>query len=139
MRNGQHESKSPIIVGGTNYYIESLLWNILINNPTEPVPHMKTNGDSTEQNSPITSNDTNSTSSEHFENCLFITESEMLTMSSELLYNHLRKIDPVTAQRIHSNNKRKIMRYLVYSHPSIMIVKFTMESGLFGHEIENKK
>lgn len=25
-----HRNKLPIIVGGTNYYIESILWNVLI-------------------------------------------------------------------------------------------------------------
>uniref|UniRef100_A0A1B0G584 Uncharacterized protein n=1 Tax=Glossina morsitans morsitans TaxID=37546 RepID=A0A1B0G584_GLOMM len=70
---------------------------------------MKINSDSSEENSAMSDNNANTTTSENSENWLFITESEMLTMSSELLYNHLRKIDPVTAQRIHPNNKRKIM------------------------------
>ncbi|XP_061389920.1 tRNA dimethylallyltransferase [Musca vetustissima] len=38
----------------------------------------------------------------------------MLTMPSELLHNHLRTIDPETANRIHPNNKRKIMRAIDY-------------------------
>uniref|UniRef100_A0A1A9ZZD1 Uncharacterized protein n=1 Tax=Glossina pallidipes TaxID=7398 RepID=A0A1A9ZZD1_GLOPL len=110
INNLLNEGKSPIIVGGTNYYIEALLWDILISNPTDGVPHMKINSDSSsEENSAMSDNNANSTTSENSENWLFITESEMLTMSSELLYNHLRKIDPVTAQRIHPNNKRKIM------------------------------
>ncbi|KAI9588899.1 hypothetical protein GQX74_007068 [Glossina fuscipes] len=104
------KSKSPIIVGGTNYYIEALLWDILISNPTDGGPHMKINSDSSEENAAMSDNNANTTTSENSENWLFITESEMLTMSSELLYNHLKKIDPVTAQRIHPNNKRKIMR-----------------------------
>ena len=34
----------------------------------------------------------------------------MLNMESEKLYEHLKVIDPLSANKIHPNNKRKIMR-----------------------------
>ncbi|KAL9878645.1 tRNA dimethylallyltransferase [Glossina fuscipes] len=124
INNLLNEGKSPIIVGGTNYYIEALLWDILISNPTDGGPHMKINSDSSEENAAMSDNNANTTTSENSENWLFITESEMLTMSSELLYNHLKKIDPVTAQRIHPNNKRKIMRAIQYYQDSGQTLSF---------------
>ncbi|EDV90672.1 tRNA dimethylallyltransferase [Drosophila grimshawi] len=71
------KSKPPIVVGGTNYYIESLLWDILVNTKDEQ-----------------TADDTNSTHE----------------LSTAELHQHLTKIDPSSANRIHPNNRRKIQR-----------------------------
>lgn len=77
------KSKPPIVVGGTNYYIESLLWDILV--PTND-----------EQ---IASND------EHH-----LTTERMAAMSTTELHKHLQSIDVRSANRIHPNNRRKIER-----------------------------
>lgn len=77
------KSKLPIIVGGTNYYIESLLWRILVANPNEQ-SNVKPG---------ILPND------EHL-------------LSSEELHKKLKLLDPNMARRLHPNNKRKILRSL---------------------------
>lgn len=76
-------SKPPIVVGGTNYYIESLLWDILVNTKDEQ----------------ITSDD------EHQ-----LTAERMAAMSTSELHKHLGSIDASSANRIHPNNRRKIER-----------------------------
>ncbi|VEN41559.1 unnamed protein product [Callosobruchus maculatus] len=74
-------NKLPIVVGGTNYYIEALLWKILVDNDefvTTPgiLPH-----------------------NEH-------------ELPSEELHQKLKELDPKMANRLHPNNKRKILRAL---------------------------
>ncbi|KAM7349301.1 tRNA dimethylallyltransferase [Cochliomyia hominivorax] len=114
------QSKCPIVVGGTNYYIESLLWDILVS-PTncdgiDDVPKTPTPSESANVKNFIDTSCSNivATMSGNVENTSFIPVEEMLIMSSELLHNHLRNIDPETANRIHPNNKRKIMRAIEY-------------------------
>ncbi|XP_019864819.2 tRNA dimethylallyltransferase [Aethina tumida] len=78
-----NRNKIPIVVGGTNYYIESLLWKILIDTP-----------DKTVSNQPgILPNN------EH-------------ELPSEELHKKLQCLDPAMAKRLHPNNKRKILRSL---------------------------
>ncbi|XP_055390102.1 tRNA dimethylallyltransferase isoform X2 [Condylostylus longicornis] len=77
------QSKCPIIVGGTNYYIESILWDILVNASEDSYIE-----------STVESNE------------------KWLTTTSEELHEELKKVDPKYAQMIHPNNKRKIVRAL---------------------------
>lgn len=70
----------PIVVGGTNYYIESILWKILIENEHRPV----------EEIGVLPNN-------EH-------------ELPSETLHKRLNDVDPDMARRLHPNNKRKILR-----------------------------
>ncbi|XP_017489167.1 PREDICTED: tRNA dimethylallyltransferase, mitochondrial-like [Rhagoletis zephyria] len=102
------QSKCPIVVGGTNYYIESLLWDILVS------PKDASELDSIDYKSAASTAATTEAEdvnvSENAKDPLFMPVAEMNAMSSELLHNHLRKIDPDSANRIHPNNKRKIMR-----------------------------
>ncbi|XP_073831243.1 tRNA dimethylallyltransferase [Musca autumnalis] len=121
------QSKCPIVVGGTNYYIESLLWDILVsptsdeNVPSQSPPRNETAATAA-INSPLKDIESPTTDavgvaameSGNLENRSFIASADMQTMSSELLHNHLRTIDPETANRIHPNNKRKIMRAIDY-------------------------
>ncbi|XP_018333826.1 tRNA dimethylallyltransferase [Agrilus planipennis] len=74
----------PVIVGGTNYYIEALLWNILIENSRESEVHYIP-GEGL---------------------------SDKLPKSSQELHKELEDIDPEMAKRVHPNNKRKIVRSL---------------------------
>lgn len=71
----------PIIVGGTNYYIESLLWKILIENPD----------------------------SEKIQSSSVFDYNEHTLPSCEL-HKKLQLLDPEMAKRLHPNNKRKILR-----------------------------
>ncbi|KAG5888368.1 hypothetical protein JTB14_033505 [Gonioctena quinquepunctata] len=75
--------KLPVVVGGTNYYIESLLWKILIDdgsNTFTKIPGILPNN-------------------EH-------------ELPSEELHKKLKALDPSMAKRLHPNNKRKILRSL---------------------------
>lgn len=36
----------------------------------------------------------------------------MEAMTSEMLHEHLKNIDPISANRIHPRNRRKIIRYV---------------------------
>lgn len=76
------KSKPPIVVGGTNYYIESLLWDILVDTKEEQVSA----------------------------NSLQLSADVMAAMSTAELHQHLGKFDVVSANRIHPNNRRKIQR-----------------------------
>ncbi|XP_019615351.1 PREDICTED: tRNA dimethylallyltransferase, mitochondrial-like isoform X1 [Branchiostoma belcheri] len=75
----------PIIVGGTNYYIESLLWKVLISPPEDQ-----------EETS-----------------LLFDREDaadEMMTDAD--LHSQLAAVDPAMAARLHPNDRRKVARSL---------------------------
>ncbi|XP_016960875.1 tRNA dimethylallyltransferase [Drosophila biarmipes] len=74
----------PIVVGGTNYYIESLLWDVLVD----------TEDKKADCNPPR----------DH------LNDSDMNAMSTQDLHRHLAKIDAGSANRIHPNNRRKIIR-----------------------------
>ncbi|XP_078047163.1 tRNA dimethylallyltransferase [Augochlora pura] len=93
------KKKLPIVVGGTNYYIEALLWKILITN-SEPVP--------------------NSSNSLCMENAYNDGDKKKLKIdtdwnskeSNENLFKKLMEVDPEMAKRLHPNNRRKILRSL---------------------------
>ncbi|KAM5247686.1 tRNA dimethylallyltransferase [Ctenodactylus gundi] len=76
--------KIPIVVGGTNYYIESLLWKVLVNTKpqemgTEKVVDWKV---------------------------------ELEKEDGLVLYNRLRQVDPEMAAKLHPHDKRKVARSL---------------------------
>jgi tRNA dimethylallyltransferase len=74
----------PIIVGGTNYYIESIIWKILIDNKQNLC-------DSDEDSSPL--------------------KIQRIGKDSiKDLYQKLIEIDPEMAERLHPNDSRKIIR-----------------------------
>lgn len=77
--------KLPVIVGGTNYYIESLLWKVLL--------------DTGQQEKPGTDKDRH-----------LISELEKLEGAE--LHRRLTEVDPHMAAMLHPNDKRKIVRSL---------------------------
>ena len=79
----------PVICGGTNYYIESLLWDVLV----------ETKGD-TSTMEPITKKFKKDDVSEEAE------------LDSKELYEKLKQIDPDRANELHPNDRRKIVRSL---------------------------
>ncbi|XP_060520007.1 tRNA dimethylallyltransferase [Cylas formicarius] len=78
-----NENKLPVVVGGTNYYIEALLWKILVESE---------NAKKHDQPGVLPNNDHE--------------------MPSEELHKKLKSLDPSMAKRLHPNNKRKIIRAL---------------------------
>lgn len=79
----------PIVVGGTNYYIESLLWKVLVDDPGS-----KPGDKPLEDLDPIPKKPR--------------IEEEVLT--NEQLYKKLQELDPDMARKLHPNNRRKILR-----------------------------
>jgi tRNA dimethylallyltransferase len=93
-------SKIPIVVGGTNYYIESILWHNLV---SPGIGKRKIDALVCEDLSGMTAE-----VKELIESSSIINKME--EMDSTKLYEYLQQIDPTMANRLHPNNKRKIMR-----------------------------
>ncbi|KAM8977372.1 tRNA dimethylallyltransferase [Pelodytes ibericus] len=81
-------NKIPIVVGGTNYYIESLLWKVLV--------------------SPTGMNTTNDMA----ENTAAKRKEELEQLDSHELHAKLRDVDPEMAAKLHPHDKRKVARSL---------------------------
>ena len=79
--------KMPVICGGTNYYIESLLWDVLVES--------KTDSGTVE---PVNMEEKVDESNEGLDN--------------KELYEKLKEIDPERANELHPNERRKILRSL---------------------------
>ncbi|KAG2218220.1 hypothetical protein INT45_000762 [Circinella minor] len=106
----------PVIVGGTNYYIQSLLWhNMLIKKEQEI------------QRSPSPSPE-NDLSTKLFNNY----EEELDNLETKELYNRLEKVDPIMANRWHPSDRRKILRslqiYYQTGRPQSEIIKEQQEN-----------
>ena len=78
--------KIPLIVGGTGFYIQALLYDI-----------------------DFTEND----GDDSFRKELEQTAEEM---GSEMLHRQLREVDPASAEQIHPHNKKRIIRALEFYH-----------------------
>ncbi|XP_075801553.1 tRNA dimethylallyltransferase isoform X2 [Microtus pennsylvanicus] len=76
--------KIPIVVGGTNYYIESLLWKVLVNTKR---PEMGT-GKAADR------------------------KVELENEDSHELHKRLSQVDPEMAAKLHPHDKRKVARSL---------------------------
>lgn len=90
-------NKLPIIVGGTTYYIESLLWKVLIG---------------TESDENIEKTNSFNSLSQSEKDLLNEPIDDIQDDECEDLHKLLTKVDPVTAQRLHPKNIRKIRRAL---------------------------
>ena len=77
----------PVICGGTNYYIESLLWNVLADSSPS-------DSSTIEPIDKISKDDTND------------------NITTKDLYEKLKDIDPERAEHLHPNERRKILRSL---------------------------
>lgn len=76
----------PVICGGTNYYIESLLWQVLVE----------------------TSSNTTESACKRFKTTGIDDES----MTNAELYNRLKEQDPERASQLHPQERRKVVRSL---------------------------
>lgn len=74
----------PILVGGTGFYIQSIIYDIDFNNEDDNSSIRKT------------------------------LEEEYDTYGADFMYEKLKKIDSVSAQTIHKNNKKRIIRAIEY-------------------------
>lgn len=90
----------PIIVGGTTYYIETLLWKVLISS-----------NERSDSNESTTLGDTYDSMSVE-EIMMKLKINNFNHDDPTALHDILAKVDPVTAQSLHPNNVRKIRRAL---------------------------
>ncbi|KAM9385589.1 tRNA dimethylallyltransferase isoform 2-T3 [Pholidichthys leucotaenia] len=81
-------NKLPVIVGGTNYYIESLLWKVLLDTGEKEEPGDGTDGAPARKE-------------------------EMEKLGGAELHKQLAEVDPKMAAMLHPNDKRKIARSLL--------------------------
>lgn len=77
---------TPVVVGGTHYYVEALLWRNVLSLESESSPLQQ----------------------EHEQQ----EEDELADKSNEEVHAMLRAVDPATADRLHPNNRRKVVRAL---------------------------
>ncbi|XP_040507785.1 tRNA dimethylallyltransferase isoform X1 [Gallus gallus] len=77
--------KIPIVVGGTNYYIESLLWKVLVNTKEKST---MVSGTFTDR------------------------KVELEQLDAVDLHRRLSQVDPEMAAKLHPNDKRKVARSL---------------------------
>ncbi|XP_012578164.1 PREDICTED: tRNA dimethylallyltransferase, mitochondrial isoform X2 [Condylura cristata] len=77
-------NKIPIVVGGTNYYIESLLWKVLVNTKPQEMGAEK----------------------------VIDRKAELEKEDGPALHNRLRQVDPEMAAKLHPHDKRKVARSL---------------------------
>ncbi|KAI5091789.1 tRNA dimethylallyltransferase, mitochondrial [Silurus meridionalis] len=89
-----HRKKLPIIVGGTNYYIESILWKVLV--------------------------DSGDNGTERVQSDSSIPKAELEKLGGPELYKRLMDVDPDMAAILHPNDTRKIARSLqVYQETGV--------------------
>lgn len=107
----------PIIVGGTNYYIESILWDTLVGSvenfgdQLDIIPQKENQDeDNHTKLSSIPLSDSITTLEDlwNYE----INYKNLSLVSSQLLHALLEKLDPISAKTLHPHNKRKIVRCL---------------------------
>ncbi|KAJ1718588.1 tRNA dimethylallyltransferase, mitochondrial, partial [Coemansia erecta] len=85
-------NRIPILVGGTNYYIQSVMFrNSLVRDPGSP------------QDESVAPNERTF-------------EQERIEKSNVELWEELRQVDPVMAENWHPNNRRKVLRSLEVLH-----------------------
>ena len=92
----------PIVVGGTGFYIQALLYDIDFDSK-EPL-------DGTSDNE---YNDLNESDHSYRESLEAISQEEG---GPERLYEELKSVDPESAESIHMNNVRKVIRALEFYH-----------------------
>ncbi|CAI9105560.1 OLC1v1004505C1 [Oldenlandia corymbosa var. corymbosa] len=99
----------PVIVGGTNYYIQALVSPFLINDSVDDM----------EENCPLDPAETGDVML------------EVVAENSALTYEFLKELDPVAANRIHPNDQRKISQYLtLYTRFGVLPSKLLQEKAM---------
>ncbi|KAK2578470.1 hypothetical protein KPH14_011639 [Odynerus spinipes] len=118
MDNLLSKKKMPVIVGGTNYYIESLLWKILVSNPKaksqEELEKTRKilDGDGDGGGDDETSERSETEDDESSPSKKMKIDGRTSEETNEVLHRRLAEIDPEMAQRLHPNNRRKVIRSL---------------------------
>ncbi|XP_064487220.1 tRNA dimethylallyltransferase-like [Ornithodoros turicata] len=118
IKNLTNQGKLPVIVGGTNYYIESLLWSVLVNPEALPQDQLASQRNEISVskiiNSFLTHNDCiNQADEASLKSFLSRAgQNKSSELSTEDLYECLKLVDPLRAGKIHPKDRRKIERSL---------------------------
>lgn len=106
--NIRAEGCIPIIVGGTGFYIQSVLYDIDFDNETKNITAETQFNKSNDANSEMNSIDiTNIT----YRNIL---EDEASKYGADYLFEKLRVVDPKSCELIHKNNIKRVIRALEF-------------------------
>ncbi|XP_025990811.2 tRNA dimethylallyltransferase isoform X2 [Solenopsis invicta] len=119
--------KLPVVVGGTNYYIESLLWQILITDPKEPPVQVDSSATNPSASIENRSDDrynvqvdrlNDGDDDDHETAPKKLKFDVRFDGSNEELHQRLMEVDPEMARKLHPNNRRKVIRSLeiFYQH-----------------------
>lgn len=92
-------------MGGTHYYIESLLWKVLLDNDPDEKDELLFEQDLKRRQS--TTDDC--IDDDLLKSTIFDHENTK-HLSSDRLHRLLRQVDPEMADALHPNNRRKIIR-----------------------------
>ncbi|TRY63565.1 hypothetical protein TCAL_11566 [Tigriopus californicus] len=127
----------PVICGGTNYYIESLLWKVLIdqgldgsneseipilkeaNNRPEDIPSLSSPSSKRPNHEKLSLPLGDLEPGDIFETSTMGARSKDLDdpdTSDEVLHEKLRDIDPDRAGQLHKTNRRKVLRSIQVFH-----------------------
>ncbi|XP_046994094.1 tRNA dimethylallyltransferase-like [Schistocerca americana] len=100
--------KLPVVVGGTHYYIESLLWKVLV---TGGSPDEATKRRHADDAAASDSDGEDAVSEAILKRSRGAGDPEELrSVSSEELHRRLQLVDPEMAASLHPNNRRRIIR-----------------------------
>lgn len=107
-----HQGKVPVIVGGTHYYIEALLWKVLLDDdPVDDQSDLLFQQDRRRlANHPIDETNQGSDDDDQLLSTLMFQYDAVEHLTSPRLHQLLKKVDPAMADTIHPNNRRKIIR-----------------------------
>lgn len=100
--------KMSIVVGGTNYYIESLLWKVLVN----PVSNVGDKRKADDELTPIAKRRLALSPTLEEKEVFQASDDRLSAMDPVELHTLLTAVDPPMAVRLHPNNRRKVIRAL---------------------------
>ncbi|GFY27233.1 tRNA dimethylallyltransferase [Trichonephila clavipes] len=110
IKNIMKQNKLPIIVGGTNYYIESLFWEVLISAQNKTDVLLFDSDSDSDSNIVITLNGVSSTTKDLFKQKIVPDSFE--DIPSPVLHKCLQEIDADMANSLHPEDRRKVIRSL---------------------------
>jgi tRNA A37 N6-isopentenylltransferase MiaA len=121
----------PILVGGTNLYIEALLWPNLYQfnqSPSSSSSLSSLNPEGTEEQA------TPTVSHRHLQTW------DGDSKTNEELYQELKRVDPIKANQLHPNDLRKVLRALLRARTNTPTEgkKGEKDNGDDGNDVENK-
>jgi len=141
-----NQGKIPFICGGTNYYIESLLWKVLVDEPGSEFSQNKRKYEEEDisvrksKKSTVKDKEIISINDDPIGTNILMSDKDDGSISTEDLWQKLQEIDPDRGRLLHHNSRRKIWRSLQvwYKHGvthSHILATQVSEGGTLGGAI----